>query len=313
RAPIVAFPAARRVLSRRLLPTLAAVRELRRAQLLLVSGGGLIHDHWAIVIPRYLAWSLLARALGLRIAWVGVGVGPIRRRWARRMAAAAARLAGLVTVRDAQSAAWLARIGVAATARVVPDPAFFCERHTGSGDGGTALIVRRPVPGQAAREAAVTTAMAGLAARRMAASGRVTILGMERDTDYAAEVAAAAASEGAPRPDVRALPLDPAEATAELSTLGAVVSMRLHGLILAALAGTPCVPVVYDEKVAATAARLGLGDVAVGLDRVTTDVLEAGLATVSSNAHRARVNQAVSELQDQGPELANAIARLIND
>src|SRR5690606_4645669 len=84
--PVSAFPAARRVPTRRMRPTLQALRALRRAQLLLISGGGLLNDHWATVVPTYLAWVVLGRLLGLRVAWLGVGVGPLRRRWSRLLA-----------------------------------------------------------------------------------------------------------------------------------------------------------------------------------------------------------------------------------
>jgi hypothetical protein len=62
----------------------------------------------------------------------------------------------------------------------------------------------------------------------------------------------------------------PSEAMAVCSGAGLVVAMRLHGLILAALAGAPCAALSYDPKVAAAAAGLGCPchslDSAPGLD-----------------------------------------------
>jgi polysaccharide pyruvyl transferase WcaK-like protein len=50
---------------------------------------------------------------------------------------------------------------------------------------------------------------------------------------------------------------DPAEAMECFRSAGLVVAMRLHGLILAALAGSPCAALSYDPKVGAAAAAIG--------------------------------------------------------
>jgi polysaccharide pyruvyl transferase CsaB len=309
RAPISAFPAARRITSRRLLPSLAAVAAMRRARVLLVSGGGLLHDHWAIVIPRYLAWSLLARILGLRICWVGVGVGPIRRHWARWLAALTSRLAHLVTVRDDASAGWLRRVGVRREAEIVPDPAFFLEPVPHIGGGGLGLIVRPPVPSQRALESRLTDALAGLAGGR-AAHQPITILTMERafDATYAESLADAIEQAAGTRPEINPLPLDAPSTLAELARFDAVVSVRLHGLILCALAGTSCLPIVYDDKVAAAAARLGLGGIAVPLAEVDAKRLGDELDRACADTVRGAVQEALVALRGQGPHLLRLIS-----
>lgn len=312
RALIPAFPDARRVTSRRLLPTPAAARRLRRARLLVLSGGGLIHDHWPIVIPRYLAWSVLARALGVRIAWVGVGVGPIEHAWARGAAAATVRLASLVTVRDEDSAAWVRRVAPTARPRVVPDPAFFLPRPARAGGSGTAIILRQPVPADAHLAPRLADALAGLARARMAAGTRVTILTMERGLDdaYAAEIARAIGADG-PVPEVRAVPVEPRAALELLAGFEAAVSVRLHGLILCALSGTPCLPIAYDPKVVATAARLGLGDLAVPLAEVSADLLAAGLDRVAAGAARASVEEGLATMRSEAATVAGLVASAV--
>jgi len=49
----------------------------------------------------------------------------------------------------------------------------------------------------------------------------------------------------------------PEEAMAAFRQAGLVLAMRLHGLILAALAGSPCAALSYDPKVSAAAASMG--------------------------------------------------------
>ena len=50
---------------------------------------------------------------------------------------------------------------------------------------------------------------------------------------------------------------DPAAALDQFAGASLVLAMRLHGLVLAALAGAPCAALSYDPKVAAAAAAIG--------------------------------------------------------
>jgi polysaccharide pyruvyl transferase WcaK-like protein len=49
----------------------------------------------------------------------------------------------------------------------------------------------------------------------------------------------------------------PEQAMQQFQAASLVVAMRLHGLILAALAGSPCAALSYDPKVTAAAESLG--------------------------------------------------------
>jgi hypothetical protein len=53
------------------------------------------------------------------------------------------------------------------------------------------------------------------------------------------------------------VPAHPREAMAVFASAGLVLAMRLHGLILAALSGSPTVALSYDPKVAAAAKAIG--------------------------------------------------------
>ena len=65
-------------------------------------------------------------------------------------------------------------------------------------------------------------------------------------------------------------PETPAQAIELLSSAGLVVAMRLHGLILAALAGAPVAALSYDPKVAAAAAAIGCDCREIGSDNADT-------------------------------------------
>lgn len=313
RAPVTAFPNARRLTSRRLLPTLAAARALRGAGVLLLAGGGLLHDHWPMVIPRYLAWTLLARALGARVAWVGVGVGPLRSRRARWLIGAAARIAAVRTVRDEPSLALLRGVPGRPSATVIPDPAFFLDPPgPDAARDGLGVIVRGPTPGDAHLGASLRAAILDLVRPRVARGERVELLAMADDTELVHELAAASDDGAGRRAGARVLPLDGRRAVEELAGYDRLVSLRLHGLILAALAATPCVPVSYDPKVSSVARQLGLADVTVALGDLDAPRLESALAAVGERSVRRRVAASVTRLRGERQRVVEVLERALD-
>lgn len=308
---VVGFPSARRIPTARLLPTPAAVRALWASDGLLLSGGGLIHDHWQSVIPRYLAWIALTRLLGKPVVWVGVGVGPIRRGWQRALARLARRLTSLALVRDSRSAELLG--GVSEGLEVVPDPAVFNERPmraARAGDRGElAIIIRGPAPGQ--RDLADTFAAAlvdtcaaagqrGLEPVLLAMAGRA-------DDAFVSLVNRRAQELGLVIP-ITPLGPTPAAAMERLAACRVVISVRLHGVLMAALAGVPCVPVAYDAKVRAAAVQLGIEELAVTLEDVTPDRLLAGVTEAMEPDRQARVGRMLDAMRGQRSLVAGRVA-----
>lgn len=302
---ISAFPAARRMVTWRHLPTLAALRALRGVDLLLLAGGGIFNDHWNGVVPRYAGWVFAARLVGARVAWAGVGVGPLRRRVFRFLTRLAARTSRPVLVRDAVSASLLARAGVP---RIIPDPSLFLPRPSAPlrPEDELALVVRAPVASDAALEPGLIEALADLAAGRATAGRRVTLLSMSAAADDAlrARLNGALAARGAPPIGWEVLGPTPTEALARLAMAGEVVTVRLHGLLLAALANVPVVPIAYDAKVRAAAKRLGLSDVLVPLDAVSSATLEERLAMAREPQRLDLVRRCVEVLRAERPSVA---------
>lgn len=302
--PITAFAGARRVGLHRLLPTLDALRALRRRRAVVFAGGGLLHDHWVTVIPSYLAWSVLARLAGARIAWVAVGIGPLRHRWSRVLTGWTLRLATVVTVRDAFSTELMRQVAPGIPVRLVPDPALFNnppasveERH------GIGLVVRGPAPSDR-RRADELAELLGRTAAALADNDRqvvVVTLGGRADAAMAEEVAAAAARMGATRPAVEALPSDPAACLDRFARFEAMISVRLHGVILGALAGTPVAGIAYDPKVAAWCERLGAP--VLGLEALEVASLTRALADAGGQQARTRVAARLEELRGQREEV----------
>lgn len=285
----------------RLFPGVGTVRELRRLDGLLLSGGGLFNDHWPGVIPRYLAWVLAARLAGVPVVWVGVGVGPIRRRGWRLLARLAARLSRLVLVRDEESAVLLG--SPSARVRVIPDPAAFLpapappERT----QDRVAIVVRPSIRGS--HDARIVDAVGGLVDILTAQGRKVELLSFAPAVD-ARIIRALAEGRTLPRPE---LGDDPRAALARLAEYGAVVSLRLHGLLLASIAGVPCLPVAYDAKVTHLAERLDLGDVVLPVEQITAADLALGLKHVLEPSRRVRVASALDALRARRDEVRRSI------
>jgi hypothetical protein len=128
----------------------------------------------------------------------------------------------------------------------VADAALALPRPDRLGGAGLLLVPRAGVAG--AREALTRLARA---AASDGADVRVAALQPGADVDEARAIAAAA--DGA-----EALELaGPHAARAACAAADAVVSVRLHGLILAARAGTPHLGIGYDPKVAGFLASSG--------------------------------------------------------
>ncbi len=300
-APIAAFPDRPRVHIPRFLPGWTFLRTLGRADVLIMAGGGVINDYWPTLIPRYLSWVLLARLLGTRVVWVSVGVGPFRHRLMRELAGLMLRLGQLVTVRDAASASSTMQVAPNVRVSIIPDPAYLNEPPAPSTAAeGLAIVVRGPAPGERALTPVLASAIAELV-RNRAGHSRVTLLPMHLPVDEETIAAVETACDSLPtaRPDVLPLSLQPGTAIRQLASFELVLSVRLHGLILASLAGRPCVPIVYDQKVASAAAELGLLDLAVPIEEASGERLSRSLELVSAAPLQLDVRDRVTSLRSR--------------
>ncbi len=305
-ATVAAFPDAERVVASRHLPTPRAWRALRRVDMLLLTGGGIFNDHWIGVIPRYVGWTLAARLAGAKVAWIGVGVGPVRRRTLAWLARIGARFAHVVTVRDSASASVL---GSRSQSRVVPDPSVFNVPPGRRADGGVGLIVRGPTRADAPIEPRLVEVILDTV-RMLEGVGRSPVLltmGGGADVGFTERLRAAAMAEGSRPLAIAALGPTPADALGRLARLSGVITVRLHGLLLAALAGVPVVPIAYDEKVRAAAEQLGLGDLVVGLPDISAAVLLERLSEAASEGRRSEVGRRLAAMREQRDSLATAI------
>jgi len=233
-------------------------RALRRSDVLVQGGGGLIQDATSCMSPAYYLGVLLAARIARRpYAIFCQGVGPLRRWLWRSLTVLLLGKARLLIVRDENSAELLLRMGLRKPAEVAGDPALLLKsaspeetRQWLAGTGarlpeGYWLVVPRQVAG--AEEAVAE------AARALASLERpVVVMPFQAaDETLAREVAGIAHGMALPTPE------DPRIGAAIVAGACGVVAARLHALIFAATAGVEAFGVDYDPKVAAFCDAVG--------------------------------------------------------
>jgi polysaccharide pyruvyl transferase CsaB len=231
----------------------AVLAALGRCQALVLGGGSLLQDatSWRSLL-YYLLLIGAARAAGKPVLLWGQGLGPLRRRPSRLLVRLVLPLVTASSWRDPASAAQVRRWG--GTCLEGSDPVWSLPPLAWRGSGGPIVLCFRssPLLGPA-QWRLLLQALAQVAAssdrqvlwlpfHRGQDSG---LLGRLQDQGLVPEALVARSRE---------CPITTPEQAMQLfAGAGLVLAMRLHGLILAALASAPCCALSYDPKVAAAA------------------------------------------------------------
>ena len=238
---------------------------LGQCRALVLGGGSLLQDATSFrSLIYYAALITAARLRGLPVLLWGQGLGPLRRRRSRLLVRALLPLVTAASWRDPASAALARRYGFSGL--LGSDPVWALQARsvvrdgpTGwRGQGGPIVLCWRPVQQlQGPGWGAWLEALAQLAHHN---NREVLWLPFHQDQD--AGLLARLQQQGLISADLAARSRelqvsDPDQALDLFGRAGLVLAMRLHGLILAALAGSPCAALSYDPKVAAAAAAIG--------------------------------------------------------
>jgi polysaccharide pyruvyl transferase WcaK-like protein len=232
--------------------------ELRSHPGIIIGGGGLFGRDMGL-LGRFLPVAgLAAAAAGRRVALLGIGVDREMAGPTASVVGALGRRATAVVVRDLESQASLASIGVEALCR--PDLSAAVP-SAGRAAGLRHLELagldpgRRPVVGLSLTAvdddlgAEVARAIPALVAARPDLD--FCLLPMSRHPFVAGhndEVFARRLMAASPRLKLLVPPDDPAEVLGIFEAFSAAVCMRYHSLLFAERAGIPIIPVAYAEK-----------------------------------------------------------------
>ena len=222
---------------------------LRRSRLFLSGGGSLLQD---VTSRRSLAYYLLtirlAKRLGCAVQLYGCGIGPLRREESRRKTAEILNAcADAVTLRDADSEAFLKKIGVESPRILLAaDPAMSLPSSPGDREKGAAFVLR-DWPGVRERlpDIAACARYIWETYRREA----VVFCLASEDRPTARELCRLLEDDG--------VPVSVSVDARRIGRMSLVVSMRLHGLVFALRDGAPAMGLSYDPKVKSFCAEAG--------------------------------------------------------
>jgi polysaccharide pyruvyl transferase WcaK-like protein len=300
-------------------------KAIGESDLLVVGGGELWRDDegWnpgdlfapePSTMASYARGPLAAAAAGIPYVLFANGVGPLRTPAAQRAVASLASLASAVSVRDSSSAEALRASGYAGPVRLAADPAFSIvqgvpslpPRRRSIRIGVVPRVWRHSVNASGLLQA-VGHGVGSVARARQAEVVLFRFKRSVRATDEDDDMAVYRVAESLLlEPDAVQIvdPSTPEEAAGWLGSCDAVVTMRLHGAILAAVAGIPSVGVAVTPKIEATARQLGLSDLTVPLESCSRALIQRALETAldSRDSLRAGVEAGV----DAARELLNA-------
>jgi polysaccharide pyruvyl transferase WcaK-like protein len=199
-----------------------------------------------------------AKALGKRLAMVGVGAAPIRPGRGHRLVRRLIRQADLLVLRDEESADVLADLGAPTPFRIGADAAWtLVEQQPEPERGGDRVIVALSTEagdGDLADELAAALVPL-LAAGHDVALQPWQVGGPVRpdDLDMARQLAARLGGTT----EILLPPADLDEAIDVFADARLVLGLRFHALVAAAAAGRPFVAYAHEPKLAAVARRLG--------------------------------------------------------
>lgn len=226
---------------------------------LVLGGGSLLQDATSVQsLVYYCLLILSARLRGKSVLLWGQGLGPLRRPISRALVRGVLPMATAISWRDGESGQLAERLG-SRRHGVGSDPVWaYPTTDAWRGEGGPIVLCWRPL--KELESDGWIPYMEALAALVEVSDRDVIWLPFHQEQDRGLLQLLHQAGLVPRSVAVRSHEVeleDPAESMALFARAGLVLAMRLHGLILAALAGSPVAALSYDPKVAAAARAIG--------------------------------------------------------
>lgn len=286
---------------------------------------GLLHGP----VPYFLALTLMARMSGVPILWYGLSIGPLNTALGKKYGRLCLDLAAAVTVRDARSLAVAKEIGHQGPCVQLPDPVLGLPAPGPAPVSALALEPWRKAHGQAGGVVAVSVRALppGCMAHAAWVAGMAALLDELHDRHGLRPlfIPQCTYPHGGPLEDDRAMAMQVANAmrhracavlverqlgVEECLSLyaGAQIALctRLHGVVFAAMNGTPVVAFGYHPKLAGFMDWLGQPERLVSVQGPGAQnwlaTAEAALQTSASQRHAmlARIEEGRRQVEGYG-------------
>lgn len=234
---------------------------MRKLDLLIIGGGGLLMDMYVRDSPLYTTLGLLGKWSGCRLAVHGVGAGPINTKLGTFLIKRLIKAASVVSVRDEKSKALLQEKGIFKEISVVYDPAFSVPTekvHKKSSRITKAAITALPyfshqywpVGDEQKYRAYVSDVASELDKIIEEMNISLTFYSTKFPEDVETTEDIAKHMKHGNKVTINRNNLSPQELVHIAADQDVVIGTRLHSLILSMLAETPVIGLEYHRKVA---------------------------------------------------------------
>jgi polysaccharide pyruvyl transferase CsaB len=281
------------------------VRALRKADLLVSGGGGLLQDTYPTrflfgPLPYYLLIVFLAKLCGAKVMFFSQGIGPVNSTWGKILMKIFANLADFVTVRDQYSKDLLRELGVNRPEVVVTSDIVFAykpEKDTTCIDSlelerkdNLVAVSVRPQFEKVKYFGQIAEVLDALIEARDITPVFVPMEG-HHDTEASEKVLA----QMKHRDQCHVLRNDftPNQYLNFMGECQMTIGMRLHALIFSTLMSVPQIGLSYDKKVESLLKRNGMWAYSTDLDEIHVEQLvKNGIHLLD---HREKYSKVVGE------------------
>lgn len=251
----------------------AVLRALLRCDLFVSGGGSLLQD---VTSRRSLSYYLMliraAKLLGKKVMIYGQGIGPLQSAESKAAVGKILSRADLINVRDEQSRALLRETGITQDISVTADTVFLLpkpQKHLGRAllsnlgwtraeheDAVSIGLSIRPWKGMEEQIEVIARAIDRIKAEHL--NIRIVLLPFHHPGDLAVSQTLYERLTEKSNVFILREPCDEREMLSVMANLDVMISMRLHGLIFAVVAGAYPVGISYDPKIDALMQELQL-------------------------------------------------------
>ncbi|MDT8858817.1 polysaccharide pyruvyl transferase family protein [Alkalihalobacillus sp. MEB130] len=258
----------------------ASYRVMKKLDLLIIGGGGLLMDMYKRDAPLYSTLGLTGKRAGCKVVVYGVGAGPLNTALGKFFIKRLTNAAASVSVRDTDSQKLLQSIGVKTPVAVIGDPAFSVpaeKTHKPSASikkvGVTAVPYFSnqywPTPDLAKYDAYVNGMASQLDQLIEKQNVEVTFFSTKfpEDVQVTKDILAKMKHSASLMED-NLHPVDIVKLSAEQDL---IIGTRLHSLILSVVAKTPVIGIGYHHKVEDFMKVIGMPTLGIPIQQVTPD------------------------------------------